>query len=59
MTTLHLRIYEAVSSMRLARAAGDEEQVRAQAAEIADLADIAARHGVDISCAYTELAHAA
>lgn len=59
MTTLHLRIYDAVSSLRAARAVGDDELVRAQAGEIADLAEIAARHGVDISSAYTELVHAA
>ncbi|MFC7330073.1 hypothetical protein [Marinactinospora rubrisoli] len=59
MTTLHLRIYDALESLRRARDVGDQDLVAAQAGEIEDLVEIAARHGVDIDCGYRRLAHAA
>ncbi|GAA3747624.1 hypothetical protein HDA32_001542 [Spinactinospora alkalitolerans] len=59
MTTLHLRIYDALESLRRARENGDEDLAVTQAGEIEDLVEIAARHGVDIDCGYQELAHAA
>ncbi|WP_184080313.1 hypothetical protein [Nocardiopsis mwathae] len=59
MTTLHLRIYDAVRALRRAHERGDEALCAAQAGEIEDLVEIAARHGVDIGSGYKELAHAA
>ncbi|GAA3723916.1 hypothetical protein [Salinactinospora qingdaonensis] len=59
MTTLHLRIHDALESLRRARARGDEDLAVTQAGEIEDLVEIAGRHGVDLSCAYRELADAA
>ncbi|MUL42994.1 hypothetical protein FZ103_17765 [Streptomonospora sp. PA3] len=59
MTTLHLRIYDAVSALQQARERGDEDLCLVQAGELEDLVEIAARHGVDIDCGYGELAHAA
>ncbi|MFC4561184.1 hypothetical protein ACFO4E_04855 [Nocardiopsis mangrovi] len=59
MTTLHLRIYDAVRALRRAHARGDEDLCLVQAGEIEDLVEIAARHGVDIDSGYRELVHAA
>ncbi|MBV2363596.1 hypothetical protein ACFPZ0_25915 [Streptomonospora nanhaiensis] len=59
MTTLHLRIHDAVAALKSARARGDEDLCLVQAGEIEDLVEIAARHGVDIDCGYGALAHAA
>ncbi|GAB3212496.1 hypothetical protein ACQEU5_16085 [Marinactinospora thermotolerans] len=59
MTTLHLRIHDAVESLRRARQRGDEDLVLSQAGEIEDLIEIAARHGVDIDGGYRALTHAA
>jgi len=59
MTTLHLRIYDAVNALHAAREQGDEDRCLVQAGEIEDLVEIAARHGVDIDSGYGALAHAA
>ncbi|MDA0566126.1 hypothetical protein LG943_17655 [Streptomonospora sp. S1-112] len=59
MTTLHLRIHDAVTALKSARERGDEDLCLVQAGEIEDLVEIAARHGVDIDCGYGALAHAA
>ncbi|GLU48034.1 hypothetical protein [Nocardiopsis ansamitocini] len=58
MRTLHLRIHDAVESLRRAHRSGDEELVIGQAGEIEDLVEIAARHGVDIDGGYQELTRA-
>ncbi|GAB3488293.1 hypothetical protein [Nocardiopsis coralliicola] len=59
MTTLHLRIYDATRALRRADARGDEAVSQAQAGEIADLVEIAARHGVDIGSGYRPMVEAA
>jgi hypothetical protein len=59
MIALHLRIHDALEDLRLARADGDEAGVAANAGEIEDLVEIAARHGVDLSAGYQALAPAA
>lgn len=59
MTTLHLRIHDAVQSLRSARDTGDQAQIEAQAGEIEDLVEIAARHGVDIASGYQGITSAA
>lgn len=55
MTALHLRLYDALESRRGAQERGDGAAVEAHAAEIGDLLDIAARHGVDITCGYPDI----
>jgi hypothetical protein len=59
MIALHLRIYDALEDLRVARADGDEAGVAASAGEIEDLVEIAARHGVDLSAGYGALVPAA
>ncbi|WP_017539305.1 MULTISPECIES: hypothetical protein [Nocardiopsis] len=59
LTTLHLRIYDATRALRRAHARGDDELCLAQAAEIEDLVEIAARHGIDIDSGYRTLVEAA
>ncbi|WP_046469109.1 hypothetical protein [Allosalinactinospora lopnorensis] len=59
MTTLHLRIYDAVMAFQRAHSRGDEDLCLVQLGEIEDLVEIAARHGVDIDSGYQALEHAA
>ncbi|TDQ48212.1 hypothetical protein [Actinorugispora endophytica] len=59
MRTLHLRIYDAVESLRRARRNGDGDLAITQAGEIEDLVEIAARHGVDIDSGYRDLVRVA
>lgn len=56
MMTLHLRVYDAVMALRRARLRGDADLCEAQAGEIEDLVEIAARHGIDIDGGYGALA---
>ncbi|GAA1076790.1 hypothetical protein [Nocardiopsis metallicus] len=47
--TLHLRIHDSITALRRAHAIGDDDLATAQAGEIEDLVEIAARHGIDIA----------
>ncbi|MFD3683334.1 hypothetical protein ACFWTE_00745 [Nocardiopsis sp. NPDC058631] len=53
--TLHVRIHESITALRRAHARGDDDLARAQAGEIQDLVDIAARHGIDLGAGYSAL----
>lgn len=59
MIALHLRIYDSLEEWNTARDSGDFAGVEARAGEIEDLVEIAARHGVDLSAAYTDITQAA
>lgn len=59
MTTLHLRVHDAVTAFQRARAQGDADLCTVQLGEIEDLVEIAARHGVDIDSGYQALEYAA
>lgn len=59
MIALHLRIYDSLEALRAARADNDEAGIAARAGEIEDLVEIAARHGVDLSHGYEDIARAA
>lgn len=59
MIALHLRIYDSLEELSTARDCGDFAGVEARAGEIEDLVEIAARHGVDLSPAYANIAQAA
>ncbi|WP_433700288.1 hypothetical protein [Nocardiopsis sp. CA-288880] len=55
MLTLHLRIHDSVTALHRAHAVGDDDLASAQAGEIQDLVEIAARHGIDIDAGYADL----
>ncbi|GHC90698.1 hypothetical protein GCM10007079_37180 [Nocardiopsis terrae] len=47
--TLHLRLHDSITALRRAHAVGDDDLATAQAGEVEDLVEIAARHGIDIA----------
>ncbi|MBQ1080481.1 MULTISPECIES: hypothetical protein [unclassified Nocardiopsis] len=47
--TLHLRLHDSLTALRRAHAVGDDDLATAQAGEVEDLVEIAARHGIDIA----------
>lgn len=53
--TLHLRIHDSITAMRRAHAVGDDDLAVAQAGEIEDLVELAARHGIDLGSGYAAL----
>ena len=53
--TLHVRIHDSITALRRAHAIGDDDLASAQAGEIQDLVEIAARHGMDLGAGYSEL----
>lgn len=47
--TLHLRLHDSITALRRAHAIGDDDLATAQAGEVEDLVEIAARNGIDIA----------
>ncbi|NKY81228.1 hypothetical protein HGB46_21990, partial [Nocardiopsis dassonvillei] len=50
--TLHVRIHDSITALRRAPALGDDDLASAQAGEVEDLVEIAARNGIDIAGGY-------
>ncbi|ADH68728.1 MULTISPECIES: hypothetical protein [Nocardiopsis] len=53
--TLHVRIHDSITALRRAHALGDDDLASAQAGEVEDLVEIAARNGIDIAGGYSSL----